>query len=160
MVANFTQQSLINSLNKAKCQYADLVSQQINRVFNLDKESCEINDDIIRLQAVIYILSNHVVGGENNCLSDTQVYQISQIPNSIDCCSVGSGNDDGGDSGGGGGGGGGFAGAYVLVADEGVVLPQQIILNFIGNQVVVTDDPLNTRTDVTIYVEGENVFNP
>jgi len=41
-------------------------------------------------------------------------------------------------------------GAVSLVQDEGVALPQQSKLNFIGAGVVATDDPTNKRTNVTV----------
>ena len=39
---------------------------------------------------------------------------------------------------------------YTRIQDEGTNLPLRNILNFIGDNVVVTDDPTNSRTNVTI----------
>jgi len=44
----------------------------------------------------------------------------------------------------------GGSGGYTTVQDEGVALPQQSILNFIGENVTAVDDPANNRTNVTI----------
>ncbi len=54
---------------------------------------------------------------------------------------------------GGGGGGGGH-----IIQEEGVDLPQQARLNFIGDTVTAADNPANSRTNVTVvkevYVNG------
>jgi hypothetical protein len=159
VAANLSISVLSNALNKARCLYAELLSQQINRVHNLEKESCEINNDLIKLQAVIWILSTHVIGSESNCLTDTQVFIVSQIPNSIDCCFVGTGGN--GQEAIPGGGGQPLpppsGGSYQIVGEDYVNLPQQLILNFIGDQVTVTDEPTLQTTTVFIFVEGVNV---
>lgn len=44
----------------------------------------------------------------------------------------------------------GGGGGYTTIQDEGVALPPQSIINFIGANVTAEDDPTNNRTNVTI----------
>jgi hypothetical protein len=48
----------------------------------------------------------------------------------------------------------GPCGAYRTVQDEGVAVPRQRTLNFIGGSVTIADDPANARTNVTISGGG------
>jgi hypothetical protein len=48
----------------------------------------------------------------------------------------------------------GAASAYTTVEDEGVALPPETILNFVGAGVSAADDPANARTTVTIAGGG------
>ena len=50
------------------------------------------------------------------------------------------------------GGGGGGGAAYKTIQEEGVALPQQQTLNFIGAGITAVDNPGNTRTDVTVAI--------
>jgi hypothetical protein len=44
----------------------------------------------------------------------------------------------------------GGAGGYATIEDEGSSVTQRTTMNFIGTNVVVTDDAINSRTDITI----------
>ncbi len=56
------------------------------------------------------------------------------------------------------GGGGGVSGH--IIEDEGTPLPQRPFLNFVGSNVVVTDDVPNNATTVTISGgSGSNIYN-
>jgi hypothetical protein len=51
----------------------------------------------------------------------------------------------------------GPCGCYRTVQDEGVAVARERILNFIGGSVTVTDDPANSRTNVTISGGGSGI---
>jgi len=54
-------------------------------------------------------------------------------------------------------GGGGVSGH--IIEDEGTPLPQRPFLNFVGSNVVVTDDVPNNSTVVTVSGGGGNIYN-
>ncbi len=64
-------------------------------------------------------------------------------------------------------GSGGAGTGYATIEGNGVAVPQETTINFIGTGVTVTDNALNSRTDVTITggtfnqtIEGQGVAKP
>ena len=48
----------------------------------------------------------------------------------------------------------GVPGGYVTIEDEGIPLVERTVLNFVGDNVTVTDDPISGKTIVTINASG------